>query len=195
MKLINTALDFSVPSSEWMKDGAQNYLELWPFQEHFFWLNVRGYASENSCHMSRTWNLFLRGLPASPSSILVSTNFPLKPASGRLFSPRSTWESAEARPVIMMANGEKSPCISEESINGRVSEIYSALHQWCQVKAFGPRCSLACKYRSACKKREQTFFLELIMYISSNSNHPWKTLWYQSLPSGVGQTHFILGWG
>lgn len=59
-------------------------------------------------------------------------------------------------------------------------------------KLLGPDVLLHVNGKKCLQKREQTFFLELIMYISSNSNHPWKTLLYQSFPSGVGQTHFIL---
>lgn len=47
-------------------------------------------------------------------------------------------------------------------------------------KLLGPDVLLHVNTEVLAKKREQTFFLELIMYISSNSNHPWKTLWSQS---------------
>lgn len=119
MRLINTALVFSFPSSEWMKEGVQNYLELWPCQEHFLWLRVRGYANKNSFHMCRVWKPILQRFASSTFH---------SPTIHKLSPQATQWKIASSMPlfqvhlrrlqkngpVFPMAAGEKPLCFSEE---------------------------------------------------------------------------------
>lgn len=85
IRLINTALAFSFPSSEWMKGGVQSYSELWPCQEHFLWFSIGGYASENSFQMSRAWKPILHRFASSTFH---------SPSIHKLFPEATQWKIA-----------------------------------------------------------------------------------------------------
>lgn len=131
IRLINTALVFSFPSSEWMKEGVQNYLELWPCQAHFLWLRVRGYANENSFQMCRAWksilqrfatfhSLGIHKLSPQATQWKIASSIPLFQVHLRRLQ--------KTRPIVLVAAGEKNPCFSEE--------LGLLLNGWCKTSCF-----------------------------------------------------------
>lgn len=114
----NTALVFSFPSSEWMQEGMQNYLELGPCQEHFLGLSVRGCASENTFQISTAWKPVLQRFASStfhsPSTHKLSSSHQQKMVLSIPLFQAHLRSLQKARPIVLMAAREKSLCFSEE---------------------------------------------------------------------------------
>lgn len=115
----NTALVFSFPSSEWMQEGMQNYLELGPCQEHFLGLSVRGYASENTFQISTAWNPVLQRFASStfrcPSIHKLSPQATSRRQFWASLCSKHTWEGCRRPDWMSRWQQEKNPCASQQS--------------------------------------------------------------------------------
>ena len=145
--------------NEWMKEVVQSCLGLWPCQDYFLRLSVRGYTDilvETAFKWAEFGNPFFRGLPAPPSSLLVSTICPLKPPSGRLLwaslSSKHTWEGCRRPDQLSWWQQEENPCASQGSW------VYCVWANGC--------CKTSCFWATVWWQQRQIFHSILIFFLT-----------------------------
>lgn len=178
MKLINPALVFSIPpSNEWRRvhktiwnDGlvrsisSDSMLEDMPVETAVRWAEFGIYSSEvYQLHLLLSY--YLQTFPSS---------HPVEDCFDHSSLPGVLEKVAGARSVILTTNGEKSLRFSEEWEHiWNLQCIASMVSFGAESKLLGPNVLLHVDTEVLAKKGRK-FLPGVIMYISSNSNHPWR---------------------